>query len=100
MSNSKEDLERQIATCTNAEELKVLTRELMEVTGASNHFAEPTVSAPQTTEPIILNGVDLAHSGYTMERRIYLAGQPPMVARANTKADLDRLEAEAMFGNR
>ena len=38
---TREEIERQIATCTSAEELKILTQQFMEVTGAHNHFADP-----------------------------------------------------------
>src|ERR1700691_423818 len=97
---TKEEIERQIATCTSAEELKILTQQFMEVTGAHNHFADPTVSGAASPTAPLANGKTLAESGYTMEREIFVSGHPRMVVRANTKEDLDRMEADALFENR
>jgi hypothetical protein len=96
---TREEIERQIATCTSAEELKILTQQFMEVTGAHNHFADPTARAASPTAPLA-NAKTLAESGYTMEREIVVSGHPRMVVRANTKEELDRMEADALFENR
>ena len=97
---TKEEIEKQIATCTDAEELKILTQQFMEATGASNHFAEPTaVAAPSTA--LVVGGKMLTElGGYTMEREIFVSGHPRMLVRGNSKEELDRLEADALFENR
>jgi len=97
---TREEIERQIATCRDAEELKILTKQYMEVTGAHNHFADPSVSSAASPTALVAGGKTLVESGYSFEREIFISGHPRMVVRANTKEELDRLEADALFENR
>jgi hypothetical protein len=97
---TREEIERQIATCRDAEELKILTKQFMDVTGAHNHFADPSVSGAASPTAPLANGKTLAESGYAMEREIFVSGHPRMLVRGNSKEELDRLEADALFENR
>jgi hypothetical protein len=79
--------------------LKILTKQFMDVTGAHNHFADPSVSGAASPNALV-GGKTLAESGYAMEREIFVPGHPRMLVRGNSKEELDRLEADALFENR